>query len=78
MDLMEVLIHFFISLLVLLSIVLISRTVVAGTKYSPILIISMFGMFGKAMTKDDKMPVKAISVCPILGVISVIFLLVVL
>ncbi len=44
MSLMEVLIHFFITLLILLSIVLISRSVVAGTKYSPILIIVVFGL----------------------------------
>ena len=44
MTLMDVLIHFFITLLILLSIVLISRSVVAGTKYSPILIIVVFGL----------------------------------
>ena len=31
--------HFILTLLILLPIVLISRAVVAGTKYSPILII---------------------------------------
>ncbi len=36
--------HFILTLLILLPIVLISRAVVAGTKYSPILIIVIFGL----------------------------------
>ena len=36
--------HFLLTLLILLPIVLISRAVVAGTKYSPILIIVIFGL----------------------------------
>ena len=36
--------HFGLTLLLLLSVVLISRAVVAGTKYSPILIIVIFGL----------------------------------
>lgn len=38
----------------------------------------VFGMFGKAMSKNGKMPIKAISVCAILGILGVIFSLVVL
>lgn len=41
---LSILNHFFITLLILLPIVLISRAVVAGTKYSPILIIVIFGL----------------------------------
>ena len=36
--------HYILTLLILLPIVLISRAVVAGTKYSPILIIVIFGL----------------------------------
>jgi hypothetical protein len=41
---LSILNHFWSTLLILLSIVLISRAVVAGTKYSPILIIVIFGL----------------------------------
>lgn len=40
----EFLSHFVFTLLLLLPVVLISRSVVAGTKYSPILIIVVFGL----------------------------------
>lgn len=36
--------HFFITLMILITMVLVSRTVVAGTKYSSILIIVVFGL----------------------------------
>ncbi len=36
--------HFFITMLILITMVLVSRTVVAGTKYSSILIIVVFGL----------------------------------
>ncbi len=38
----------------------------------------VFGMFGKAMSKNGKMPIKAVSVCAILGILGVIFSLFVL
>ncbi|XMB85921.1 hypothetical protein RJG79_11035 [Mycoplasmatota bacterium WC44] len=41
---LSILNHFWLTLLILLPIILISRTVVAGTKYSPILIIVIFGL----------------------------------
>lgn len=41
---LSILNHFWITLLVLLPIILIARSVVAGTKYSPILIIVVFGL----------------------------------
>lgn len=41
---LSILNHFWLTLLILLPIVLISRAVVAGTKYSPILIIVIFGL----------------------------------
>jgi hypothetical protein len=41
---LEILNHFWLTLVLLLAVILISRTVVAGTKYSPILIIVIFGL----------------------------------
>jgi len=41
---LDILIHFLFTIILLLPIVLISRSVVAGTKYSPILIIVIFGL----------------------------------
>jgi hypothetical protein len=41
---LSILNHFWMTLIILLPIVLISRAVVAGTKYSPILIIVIFGL----------------------------------
>ena len=38
----------------------------------------VFGMFGKAMSKNGKMPTKAISVFAILGILGVIFSLFIL
>jgi hypothetical protein len=45
MEFTEFLIHFMFTLVLLLPVILISRSVVAGTKYSPILIIVVFGLF---------------------------------
>ena len=36
--------HFFITMIMLLTMILVARTVVAGTKYSSILIIVVFGL----------------------------------
>ena len=41
---LDLLNHFWLTLLLLLPVILISRAVVAGTKYSPILIIVIFGL----------------------------------
>ena len=41
----DFIVHFVFTLLLLLPVILISRSVVAGTKYSPILIIVVFGLF---------------------------------
>lgn len=71
MGLLEILNHFWLTLLLLLPVVLISRAVVAGTKYSPILIIVIFGLtlglvldvtgIGEPGLKDD---------FPILGLVG--------
>ena len=45
MEFTDFLIHFMFTLVLLLPVILISRSVVAGTKYSPILIIVVFGLF---------------------------------
>ena len=70
MDLMEVLIHFFITLLILLSIVLISRSVVAGTKYSPILIIVVFGLTLGMIFKISGLVEPGLVEFPIVGLAS--------
>lgn len=44
MEFTDFLIHFMFTLVLLLPVILISRSVVAGTKYSPILIIVVFGL----------------------------------
>ncbi len=70
MDLMEVLIHFFISLLIMLSIILISRSVVAGTKYSPILIIVVFGLSLGMIFKVSGLVEPGLAEFPIVGLLS--------
>ena len=70
MDLMEVLIQFFISLLILLSIILISRTVVAGSKYSPILIIVVFGLSLGMIFKLSGLVEPGLPEFPIVGLVS--------
>lgn len=70
MNLMEVLIHFFITLLILLSIVLISRSVVAGTKYSPILIIVVFGLALGMIFKISGLVEPGLAEFPLVGLAS--------
>ena len=70
MNLMEVLIHFFITLLILLSIVLISRSVVAGSKYSPILIIVVFGLALGMIFKITGLVEPGLAEFPIVGLAS--------
>lgn len=70
MSLMEVLIHFFITLLILLSIVLISRSAVAGTKYSPILIIVVFGLALGMIFKVTGLVKPGLAEFPIVGLAS--------
>lgn len=41
---LQLLNHFILTLLLLIPMILIARTVVAGTRYSPILIIVIFGL----------------------------------
>ena len=43
-EILEIFSHLLLSLSLILIVVLISRSVVAGTKYSPILIIVVFGL----------------------------------
>ena len=70
MSLIEVLIHFFISLLILLSIILISRSAVAGSKYSPILIIVVFGLTLGMIFKVSGLAEPGLSEFPIVGLAS--------
>ena len=47
--------QFWMSLFLIIPIVLISRSVVAGSRYSPILIIVLFGLgMGYALVKSEK------------------------
>lgn len=51
---MQFLNHFWMTLFLIIPIVLISRSVVAGTRYSPILIIVLFGLgMGYALVKSE-------------------------
>jgi len=70
MNLMEVLTHFFITLLILLSIVLISRSAVAGTKYSPILIIVVFGLALGMIFKISGLVEPGLAEFPLVGLAS--------
>ena len=46
--------HFFLTMIILITMILVSRTVVAGTKYSSILIIVVFGLgMGFVMVKSE-------------------------
>lgn len=51
---MQFLNHFWMTLFLIIPIVLISRSIVAGSRYSPILIIVLFGLgMGYALVKSD-------------------------
>ncbi len=61
----------FLAFILLIPIVIISRTVVTGTYTIPFLVHPLvFGMFGKAMKNDGVMPVKPVIVFVIIGLIG--------
>lgn len=62
--------HFWITLLILLPIVLISRAVVAGTKYSPILIIVIFGLTLGLVLNISNLGTPGLSSFPMVGFTS--------
>jgi hypothetical protein len=62
--------HFILTLLILLPIVLISRAVVAGTKYSPILIIVIFGLTLGLILEITGIAEPGLSAFPMIGFTS--------
>lgn len=67
---LSILNHFWLTLLILLPIVLISRAVVAGTKYSPILIIVIFGLLLGMILQISGIGSPGLSEFPIIGLSS--------
>lgn len=67
---LSILNHFWLTLLILLPIVLISRAVVAGTKYSPILIIVIFGLLLGMILQISGIGTPGLSEFPIIGLSS--------
>ncbi len=67
---LSILNHFWITLLILLPIILISRAVVAGTKYSPILIIVIFGLTLGLILDISNIGTPGLSSFPIIGLAS--------
>ena len=62
--------HFWLTLLILLPIVLISRSVVAGTKYSPILIIVIFGLTLGLILNISNIGTPGLGTFPMIGMTS--------
>ncbi|QVK20690.1 hypothetical protein KHQ82_10330 [Mycoplasmatota bacterium] len=67
---LSILNHFWLTLLILLPIILISRTVVAGTKYSPILIIVIFGLLLGVILQVTGIGSPGLSEFPVIGLSS--------
>jgi len=67
---MTLLNHLLLALLVLIPIVLIARTVVAGTRYSPILIIVVFGLIMGALMVGSGAASKGLPEFPVIQMIS--------
>jgi len=64
---LDVFSHLLLTLAMLLVVVLIARAVVAGTKYSPILIIVVFGLTLGAILKQTGLATAGLSEFPIVG-----------
>ena len=62
--------HFWLTLLLLLPVILISRSVVAGTKYSPILIIVIFGLMMGLIMRISGIGSPGLKEFPIIGLAS--------
>ena len=67
---LELLNHVWLTLLLLLSVILISRAVVAGTKYSPILIIVIFGLTLGLVLEINGIGTPGLKEFPIIGLTS--------
>jgi len=62
--------HYFLSMVVLVTMVLISRTIVAGTKYSSILVIVIFGLTMGALLVKSGMAGPGLSAFPTIVLVS--------
>lgn len=62
--------HFFLAMLIIITMVLISRTLVAGTKYSSILVIVLFGLAMGAMLVKSGMASPGLSEFPAIVLVS--------
>ena len=62
--------HYFLTMLILITMVLISRTVVAGTKYSSILVIVIFGLTMGALLVKSGMAAPGLSEFPAIVLVS--------
>ncbi len=67
---LQLLNHFFITLLIIIPMVLIARTVVAGTRYSPILIIVIFGLLMGLVLIKTGTTTPGLPEFPIVGLMS--------
>ena len=62
--------HYFLSMVILVTMVLISRTIVAGTKYSSILVIVIFGLTMGALLVKSGMAAPGLSAFPAIVLVS--------
>ncbi len=69
---LEILNHFWLTLLLLLPVILISRAVVAGSKYSPILIIVIFGLTLGLIIEISGIGTPGLKEFPIVGLASAV------
>ena len=67
---LQLLNHFFITLLIIIPMVLIARTAVAGTRYSPILIIVIFGLLMGLVLVKTGTTTPGLPEFPIIGLMS--------
>ena len=62
--------HFFITMIMLLTMILVARTVVAGTKYSSILIIVIFGLLMGYLIVSSGLDAAGLPDFPVVGLAS--------
>lgn len=67
---MNMFFHFFLAFLLLIPIILVSRTVVAGSRYSPILIIVVFGLLMGLVLVQSGAAAPGLPDFPIIGLMS--------
>ena len=62
--------HFFLTMIILITMVLVSRTVVAGTKYSSILVIVVFGLLMGFLLEKSEMATPGLNEFPVVVLAS--------